>query len=234
MTQPGYPDYERVSFAAGNLFAGAQQAFTATTEIFRGFVGSWPYINFFWDAVGGAAHQTIQVLYYADPGFTQLVAQQISVRNSNIVAYRQYAVLSPWIRIVVIPDIGTDNTQCLYAFYGTTQKCTSAKLGSLDNIFCELNSSVGAGATVSDTLVKIFPGAATLSVFSGVATSEFVINRWDQGSSSFVPIFDILGLTSNFNQTTSVSLPDTPIQVQMINHTAGAGQMKMFMMPTMD
>lgn len=225
MTEPGYIDYARTNLAAGYLIAGGAQAFTVSTSLFVGYLGSWPYINFYWSAVGGPGHDRIIVAYFSDHTFTTIVAEQFAVRDTNVLGYRQFAVLSPWVQITVVPDSATDNTQVDFAFYGTTQQASSGELGSLDVSLIEDIGTVNPGTTVDLPCAKILPGPAVLCLYSGITPGQFTLQRWDYGTSAWVTFFLFNLLTANSSEAQEVALPDAPIQATMHNGSAGAGNM---------
>lgn len=234
MTQPGYIDYARTSLATGFLLASGSRAFTALTTVFQGYVGSWPYINFFWQALTGPSFDSINLTYFSDSTFTTSVAGTSSTRGTQYTGYRQYAVLSPWLQITVNPSSATDNTPCFYAFYGTTQKASSAKLGNTSVQFLESFPTVGANATVNETILNILPGLASVSVFTKVATAQFDIQRWDFGLAAWQTFWLTTLNAVNTGGTFQVSLPDAPIQAQLTNLTAGAGSLGMWIVPATD
>jgi hypothetical protein len=234
MTEPGYIDYARTSLATGFLLAGGAQPFNAgDTILFQGYIGPFPYINFFWNAIGGASHQQVKIFFFSDNTFATSVAFSISVRTTNIIGYRQFAAISPWVQIRVTSD-ANDATVAEYAFYGTTQKATSAKLGSLDAIFLETFPTVAANNVATLGPNKVYPGLCSVSVFTKVATAQFDLQRWDYSSASWQTFWLTSLLAVNASATLQLGLPDAPIQIELHNLTGAAGSLGAWMMPVMD
>ena len=233
MSLPGYPDYARVELEAGYLLAGANAAFLAPTQLFAGYLGSWPFINFFWNAAGGAAHHQVIVSYYRDGTFSSLIAEQIAVRDSNCTGLRQFATLSPWVVISVVPDISTDHTVVQYAFYGTVAAASPSKLGSLDTVFFEFSSSVAASTMVDVSVVKIYPGPVIFTWFTSATSFEFFIQRWDYGTATWKNIMDLNSDGAARSDLIEVALPDAPVQVVISNVNVSAQQFNVYMMPKM-
>lgn len=231
MTQPGYPDYERLSLSSGILLAGGQQAFTGPTNLFQGYVGNIPYIDFFWDAVAGPGHVNVQVTYWQDDTFTTQVAFTASVRTTNSIGYRQLSVLSPWLTIIVFPDTATDHTLCTYAFYGSTQSASSAKLGSLDSAFFEVSAAVAASTSAPFQIVKIYPGAAVLSWTILATAWQIQLQRWDYGAAAWKTFLFLGNTGAPASGTATVALPDAPIQAVLVNGDAAAKTFNVFLMP---
>lgn len=234
MTQPGYIDYTRTSLATGFLLAGTSEPIEAGTVVFEGYVGAWPFINAFWNAVGGTDHYSIQLLYYSDNTFSVQVAQQISIRTGNIIGYRQYAVLSPWLQIVIMPATGGSATSIEFAFFGTTQKALATQLGSLDTQFYEQTTSIAAGGTLTTQILKIFPGRAIVTWFTGATAWTMIVQRYDMGSAAFQPFWEIgSGGVANDGQL-ELAMPDAPLQVVLHNSSSGTSGFNVYIMPMME
>lgn len=234
MSEPGYIDYARVNLASGFLLAGGQQAFIELTQVFQGYVGSWPYINFFWSAISGPGHCSIILNYYSDHTFTTIVATQISTRNTACTSARQFPVVTPWVIIEVNPDSATDTTIVGYAFYGATQPASAVKLGKLDGAYIEFTGSVAAGGTITDIPIIIYPGRISASWYAGLAVSQFSLQRWDFGTKAWITFWLANINTANTTDKAIIAVPDAPIQVTMHNGGASAAELEFLATAIMD
>jgi hypothetical protein len=232
MTTPGYLDYARVNLAAGFLLAGNTVKITTSVNVFRGYVGAWSYVNTFWNASSGSDNYQILMQYYSDSTFGSQIGEQVGVRNSNCIAWRQYGVLSPWLIISILPVLGTDTVTITYAFFGSNSSSTSAKLASLDTDLLSFSGSIGATSNVALGLTHVIPGPAIVTFHSNVNTTwTWELQRWDIGSAAWV---DDAYLDQNilaFGGIFEIALPDAQMQVLIGNGNAAAKTFRCYIVP---
>lgn len=231
MSQPGYEDYTRTSFATGKLLAKGSQVFNVTTNLFFGFVGAWPYINMFMNITGGNRHYLLQVNFYSDSTFTQLIAGVQVVRADDNNCYKQFKVLSPWVSFSLIPDSGTPGGNILYAIYGTTGKASAADLASLSSNGIEQVNSIVASGQSNFTLVEIIPGPWAITWGASVAPCFIQLSRYDWNSAAFVEFWEGSIDVANDSKNGIVQMPDNPIMIIQFNRAAGTGTVKTFAYP---
>lgn len=218
MTLEGYPDYARMSLESGFLLAGATQRINATTTVFQGYVGSWGYVNAFWNAGGGTDNYTINFAYFTDGTFTSQVAVQLGVRNSNIVAWRQYPVLTPWLQIFITPKLGTDTVSITYDFHASNGQANSAQLASLDAGFLDQNGTVAISSNIQVGTTHLIPGSAIMSIHESVTTAwDLKLQRWDFGTSAWVDFFELDAATETANISVEIAMPDAQMQLRVDN-----------------
>jgi len=226
------PDWSNSSPLSGLILANGDAVFSADTVIFSGYVGSWPYINSLWDATGGTDSYQVTVNYYTDPEFTDSAGFHRSVRNANCVAYRQYPVIGPYARIDVQPLAGTDPTSVGYSYFGAVDRASASSLASLDSAYLEQSGSVGAGATIHQTGLKIIPGPAIISWLVGSTAWSMSLDRFDFGTGTWVS-FWYASQANDAAGSAEVAIPDAPIQLTIKNGGTGSHTFNVGVMPVM-
>jgi hypothetical protein len=225
---PGYPDYARVSLTSGYLLAGGNNDISAGTIVFQGYVGNWSYINEYFQNTVAGNYYTININYYTDSTFTVPIAQQVSVRGNQTLAYRQHGVLSPWVAINVTPN-GAHSLDTVYrSFYGSNQRATSGQLGSLDvsGIHDDVILSPGGEITAYDAHVMAGPATVSIQVLN--AQGYFVnLECYNTGSASYRPFWSVNDLVAVRGGTWNVSLPDCPYQARL--HNNGTGNLRLIL-----
>lgn len=234
MVQVGYPDYERISTQSGNLLASGSQVFSTTKIVFQGYVGNWPYLNLFFNGGGGTGFYNVAWVYYLDDTFSQIVAEASSARGDLTTSYVQKTPLSPWLVIFIEPAPYNGGAAAQYALYGTTGKGDSSKLGVAAGPLFEQQQSIGANSLTFFPAVIVQPCLATMSLCAQVATSGFLIQRYDISSQAFVTCFFIIGTVNDYSVVTPIMLPDAPIQVGLQNRTAAAGTLSAYIIAGTD
>jgi hypothetical protein len=231
MSEPGYVDYARTSLATGFLLNGFATPITVLQFVGQFYVGSWPFINTFWSCVGGTDNYTVELYYFTDNTYTTTVGVQIGVRNGNSVAWKQYAVLTPWLRIYIRPAAGGSGATVHASFYGTTQEASSGKLGSTDVAFFEQFVSIPASSFQNFVMTRILPGMISISWFTNAASYNFQILRWDITAAAYLTFWEIDAIATLASGTALIAVPDAPLQVHLENGDAAAKVFKFRMVP---
>lgn len=233
MTQPGYPDYERLSLQSGILLYGNNIAITTTIVAFQGYVGNLSYIDFFWNAVGGSDSYSIALLYFNDSSFSIGVAQTVSYRNGNSEGYRQFAILAPWVQIQVTPKAGGSATGIQIAFYGCMGESGNAKLGGFTKSIWDSDGTIAAGGSVTTTLTAVSPGPAILSVFTVAVVWDCIFSAYDFPSNTFKTFFRINSTSLQIQGSFIVAMPDSIVQTFIKNADTASKVMAFHLMPMM-
>lgn len=223
----GYPDFARVNLAAGFLLYGAQVPYTTPKTVFQGYVGIYPYIDFWWSKFLGTDEYLVQFIWFADSTFSTSVASQLTVRDSNSQGAAQYAVLGPWLQINIQPNVGGDNNPAIVAIYGTTGRAPAGIQVSDDVPFFQYNTTQAAG-TVTTPTKTIIPGPAILSYFSGAGTFSFSILSLNRNSFTYTEYWTIQQ-AQPASGSLLVALPDSPTKIQIFNGGAGALAFKCYL-----
>lgn len=228
--QPGYPDYARMSLASGFTLSYTNQAFNVNTTLFQGYIGSWPYINHFWDGQAGTDFYQIQIIFSSDSSFSNDVGFYTLYRYSSSTCFKQYKCLSDWVTIQINPITLSNTNVAGITFFGTTGMIVSNDVGSLDVASLEVsNATVNAGATLTFQPFNIFPGKNRLSWLSSQNTGWFLtVSRLDV-SNTFKPIYFSRDIKHGFGADTDIWAPDAPLQVTFRNSTASASTVYMYL-----
>jgi hypothetical protein len=233
MTQPGYEDYVRETFANGKLLARGQQRFSATTHLFTGYCGSWPYLNTFMNFGGGNSFYILQINYYSDATFTTLVAGTQEVRADDVYAIQQYTPLSPFVDIVILMAVNNTPGICSWSIYGSTGKSSSAQLASLSVNGIEQVNTVVAGSQSSSIGIVQEPGPWAMTWGASVAPCFFQLARYDVNTLGFVEFWEGSIEVANQSKTGIVEFPDAPWTLTQFNRAGANGSLKTFGYPLM-
>jgi hypothetical protein len=236
MTAPteGYPDYQRMSLSSGYLLGSGSGDIPNTIVVFQGYVGSWGYINEYFQNLQSTDYYQVQVLYFSDATFSTLVAQQLGTRGGANVGARQWPVLTPWVKIqvaVAAPHVADNN---IWTFYGSNQLASSAQLGDLDVPILHGSNAIPTNTTILMIPDHIIPGPAILSVSEAALGSYYTeLDYFEYGSLSWLVFLNINDFCYAGGATLKIALPDAPIRARVHNGASVTNTIGVYIMAEM-
>lgn len=231
MSSPGYVDYARVNLAGGYLLAKGTRPLAGPFRAFTGYVGAWPFVNFFWNAVGATDSWQVELTYWSDSTYTESIAIQYANRNGNLIAWNQYAILSPWLTIDFVAKKGTNAVDVNFAFYGTSQGAPATRLASLDAGFVDTSDSLPASGSVAYTLTRVVPCLAVFTVQSTVAHWYINMQRYNFDTDAYEDFWIVDNNVLHSTNQLVVAMPDTPVKVNIQNLDSSTGTIRTHLWP---
>lgn len=216
MTVPGYPDYQRLSLAAGVLLGSFVGDVTGTSTVFKGYVGNWQALNSHWDSQNktSLAYYYVEYTYYSDDTFTTIVGSQFETRSSQHEGFSQHVPISAFVWITIIYLSGAAAGNQTYFVYGAQAATPVGRLASVSKPLLAENNAVGANGVVTTSIGTIVPGWAHILIQASVAGVIILLQYYDPSVTSYIT-FSGEAISGNFNyQHFNVILPDAPVQVQ--------------------
>ena len=222
MSSEGYPDYTRLSRSGGVLLGSATGNINSLQQLFKGYVGNFPYVAVTISVGVSADFASVNLLWYSDSTFTTLVGFRRVIRSSGQFSETQYVNLSDWLLFYVETKSGAAMPFGFVSAYGCQAPGNNVQLVSTDVPMWSTVSSVPATTTDQFVIPHVQPGAAHFTLQT-VAASWFVnVNYYDWGAGAYT-------LFRQFNSTKYVSdisedLPclDSSIRIDIHNGDAAA------------
>lgn len=184
MTQPvshGYPDFGRYVATADKELLNLNVAdIDAQTNYGPVFVGDVPWLGIFFLSSGGAF--TVQMRYGTQPNGTGILTTQSFTVESAGIALLSFPVGGPYLTLRVTPQAinGVFNAQ-VYTQHSPAPTDNSDTSSNI--VLSSVATAVGAGATVTVTASRVFPGPAVWNVFTTLATWEAHVRSHTAGGS---------------------------------------------------
>jgi hypothetical protein len=218
----GYPDYERLGRSGQyQIFYGQNAAPAIAVPFFRGYVGSWPFINSFQNMAASADFAQLTFAWFPDNTFINDIGFRIANRTGNNLAYAQYANLSDWLAVYYHTISGNPMTFSAMSLYGTQQPSEPRQLASQDTGIWEVNTTIAAATTVSYALTKVIPGVATLNLWSGAVSWNVNFQYYDYGLNAYQTLYQA-DQNAFADAAAHIQVPtlDTPMIIQIHNQDA--------------
>lgn len=220
----GYPDYARLSNSGGFLLYSSDTGVPEFTTLYKGYIGSWPYLNLFTNCDNTTDFARVQILYSSDNTFSDIVGFRYAIRQSGSIASTQYANLTDWVHVFYDSISGNQFPFLEFSVYGTQGYAEQRQLASLDVPITRFSQIVPASTTVFGPIQHIQPGAADLQIQSAVATWSVTVNYYDYASAAFLSYASFTQGVAPTGGSFSVPMPDAPCQLQVNNGSAAAGR----------
>lgn len=221
MTQPvahGYPDYGRFASTVDKILLVVDDGAASGFPIHgRFFVGDAERLGIIASLSVDNAEFSIE-FWSADTGGTQMGGWAFGVRSGSKVD-TTVPVAGPWVDVSLNPN-GANPTYDL-VLYTARAPVLNSVTSSRGNMLCTINQSIGAGAGVTVTSTRIWPGEAHWFCESAVA-------GWNAQATSIsfsgsVAVIDSFRSTVADGLGRQIFLPATNVQLIVNNTSAGAG-----------
>jgi hypothetical protein len=219
----GYPDYARLSQDGGTqLYAANNISPPENTVLFKGYVGSWPYVNLITNCNSTVENAQFKMQYFNDATFTTLVGEHHCTRASLNFAYTQYANMSPFMQFFYVTETGNPFPISQLNLYATTGKADSKSLYDLSEGILVGTESIAASTTSTHFPVLINPGRTTFQLQT--AGASWFINvlyfSFQQNGYILYKQFN----SAKWGQDVQVEFPmlDAPHKVEVHNTAASA------------
>jgi hypothetical protein len=213
----GYPDFQRV-VSQSDVFLDHQTAVTinATTARILGYVGSFPYMGFYFESLGGTGSVIIQ--FFPDETYTSGLGIFVFDVNTLGVCGGAVPIGGPFCRVTFL--LGGASLQYVWKAWTAPSEFTSAQSSPTDNvIFSELGTAIGAGVTTTRDATRTCGGEAYWSVNCTAATWQATISVVDRlGTVTYLQRVD----NGQPRHSELLYLPPAPARVS-IQNTSGAG-----------
>lgn len=225
MTTPGYPDYTRIVRAGNqNLFvAGATLANGA--NIYRGYVGSWPYTIIFCDMATTTDFMRIRMQYYTDNTFTTLLGFRYSIRGSANFSCLSYGNMSDYLSVFIDTKSGNPIPVQTFGIYATMGTSEQIMLDSNDVPLLFFSGTVAASTLQQVPILHVHPGLAKLKMKSAGASWQPWLYYYDWGSGAYVSLIGGPQFAAAGTYETDFPQIDAPMQVGLQNLTAAGVSM---------
>lgn len=221
MTQPvshGYPDHGRYS-ARADKFINSQSSVTidASETYGRFFVGDIDFLGLRFFAQTN--HFSFQVSFYESQTSTLPFGNQTFSIRENGSLDLTIPVTGPWVEYVIAPSaVDSIFTQRSWTAHSAT---FGALLSYNAPIIASTNQSIAAGASLTVSTTKVWPGEAHWFTESAVATWTSRIETIDYLGNTI--IIDEFRATAAGDKGRQIFLPPINVQLIITNQSAGAG-----------
>jgi hypothetical protein len=219
----GYPDYARLSRDGGYLlYDGVNVTPPYSTALFKGYVGSFPYITLTLSCNFGTDAASINIQYYSDATFATAVGRRIINRIGTQFSVTQYVNLSEWAIVYYTTFSGNPVNFIWFTVYGSSGPANQIQLVSTDVPIYQFDNTIAATTVVSTTPQHVQPGRGILSVYTN-ATSWFVILLYyDIGSGNYLRLLQVDQTIAAKGVQYDVGMLDAPLQISIDNRDASA------------
>lgn len=213
----GFPDYQRVKMASGSQLYVASGSIPVNTELFRTYVGAYPYVNVYADLDASADTARIRLIYTDDSLGTNDVGFRYAIRQGGNFSSVQYASLGPWLYLDYLTLSGNPMSFAGLAVYGSTGPATQPQLASTDVPILEFNQNVASNAVYSQSPVHIQPGPATMMLYTTALSFTAVLYYWDYVSAAWVQVWHADNTSGISGVPFSMPMIDAPYKMSVNN-----------------
>lgn len=216
----GYPDYSRLSRA------GSYQLYNTSTTppvgviLFKGYVGSWPYVNLFTAASATADFARLKMIYFPDDTFTGPIAYRYAIRDQYAFGGAQYANMSDWLEFSYDSISGVNFPFTEVSLYATTGHADSKQLTSMDVPVIGGTYNLGSTSTTTDYSHHTQPGPAFFSVQTAATSWYINVSYYDYGSAAWVLIRQYNNTSNGGSAGEPLPLMDAPYKIDIHNGDA--------------
>lgn len=219
----GYPDYARLSQQGGTqLYAANNITPPENTILFKGYVGSWPYVNLITNIPATAEIAQFKMQYFNDATFTTLVGQHRCTRTNLNFGYTQYANMSPFMQFFYVTESGNPIPISQLNLYATTAPGNAQSLYDVSEGILVGTESIAASTTSTHFPPLINPGATTFQLQT--AGVNWFVNvsyfSFDQNGYILYKQFNHNKYVSDIQET--FPMLDAPHKVSVTNSDAAA------------
>lgn len=169
MPLTGYQDWQRVNFAAGLIVASWNAAVSAGVGINCINLSAWTYVNIQMFNPGGGPLLNVQYQFYTDGTFTTQVFAGAVTLSSNMNMAFCLPVMTPWLKINLIPKATGNNSVVVMNAYGADQYSTPFEFATFAAPLIQASHALGINGTSSDFEFFNYFGQAMLHVTTSSA-----------------------------------------------------------------
>lgn len=213
----GFPDYARLQTFGGYELVTLAQSIASGTTIYKGYVGTWPYLNIFTGTVTQTDYYQIKLTYYTDSTYTTMAATQSVTRSNVMSTITQRAVLGPWVKAVLTTASGNAITTSALTIYGTYGNAAGVQLHTGSEAIWQLDDSIAGGATQTYNLVTVSPGPASFHLFAPKAAWAVYISYYSWAASAWAQTHQLDDTIAAHGGVWDMPMVDAPYQVQVYN-----------------
>lgn len=221
MTAPishGYPDFGRYIATADKLISQVTgNVIDAVTTHGRFFVGDVSYLVIFMTTSINHAQWRIR-FWDSATGGNLLAGHTFSIRATGNFD-GSVSVLGPWVEIQVTPS--AVDTEYTYIMSTAHRPVFNNVNSATDPVLLAANSNIGAGASLTVTATRIWPGEAHWFTESAVATWTSRVETIDYLGTAI--IIDEMRKVAAGDDGRRIFLPPCNIQMVVTNQSGGAG-----------
>lgn len=221
MSTPGYPDYTRYARAGNQQLCGFfNTTFPNNMQVFKGYVGSWPYTCVFMDLGTTADSARFQMIYYSDATFTQIVGFRYSIRQSGQFSSVCYGNMSDWLLIQMTSQAGTAIPIQVFGAYATEGYSPVIAQDSMDVPIFNVHTTIAATTTVETGMTHVHPGPGAMIINSAATSWQWKVRYYDYNSNSIITIAQSPTLAGPGNAQFDCPLLDAPMFLDLVNNDA--------------
>lgn len=215
MPGQGYPDYTRLSRSGGYLLYGIAGAPPRFTNLFRGYVGAFPYLTLVTSTDVSADFARIQMNWSPDSSFGSVVGFRYVIRGGSNLAITQYANVTDWLDIFYDTKSGNQFPFTEFSLYGSQAPATQSQLASLDVAIVSTNQPVAANGIATLNPLHIQPGNAQILVSPGNTTWFVNIFNYDYTSGAYILDGQLHSSWAGAGGSFSVPMLDAPYKIDL-------------------
>lgn len=216
----GYPDYTRLSRSGGVLLCSATGNITNLQQLFRGYVGNFPYVALTASLGVTAQFASIDLIWYSDNTFTTSVGFRRVIRTSSQFSETQYVNLSDWLLVQVETSLGTPFNFVWFSVYGCQAPGTTYQLVSADVPMFTATQSIPATSTMSFVPQHVQPGNAEFFLQTVVANWFVNLLYYDWNAFGYTLYRQYNSATYGLNVNEVFPCLDTPTRIDVHNGDA--------------
>lgn len=219
MPATGYPDYQRVTFDAGNQFYNANKPFTAAGYIMPYTpCSNWESISVFCQTQTGSDFYTVYCVFVSDLNNPIIVAQPSFIMGPNFRAIKSIPVEGPYFALYIDVKAGANNTPVQVTAYGGAANLSAMTWDFFGTTVYDASYTLATNASNLDSGVSGTHGLATVA-FDTSNTKNFrcaiLYYRWDL--SGYKNLYLFYGADIGRGGIVRVDLPLSPLQFYIQN-----------------
>lgn len=218
----GYPDYARLSLEGGYTLYSATGNVTNNVQLFRGYVGNWPYINLSTSCGSTTDFTQIAMQYFSDSTFSTMVGFRNAVRFGGQFALTQYANMSDWLIFFLNTKSNNPYPFNDLSLFATVGQGTPIIMPSLDVPVFEKAKIFTASEADQDVPGHINPGTMQLNFFTAATDWNLTIRHYDYGSGGYQADWQTSQATSPAAFVMDWPQGDYPIRLDVTNNDAAS------------
>lgn len=218
MPLTGYQDWQRVNFAAGLIVASWNAAVSAAVGITAINMSAWTYVNIQLFNPGGGPLLTVQYQFYSDNTFTNQVFVGSITLSSNMNTAFCLPVVTPFLKINLVPKATGNNTVVVMNAYGANQYSTPYEFATFASPLANASHALGINGTSSDFTFFNYFGNALLHVTTSSANPCAVdIGYLDFTTNAYINYLHYDAVSLNAPLRELIAIPASQIRVNLTN-----------------
>jgi len=217
----GYPDYTRLDRAGGYLLYGEVNVTPPyDTVLFQGYVGLWPYLNLAVNMASSTDYVRLEINWYSDDTYTNLVGFRRIVRGGAQFSVTQYANLSEWAQLFYVTQSGDPIEFAFLGLYAATDTADQIQLVSTDVPILQFDGVIDAGDSETIVPQHVQPGPTILTIWAEADEYYVTLAYYDWGTPGYLRLTDIDNTVASTGGVFTISMLDTPYQIIIHNNDA--------------